>query len=58
MTVEPITLLHGAMVALLTTSSLGSFAASYVFWVVKGPAPDGRTAQCPAAQSLPAPANR
>lgn len=41
MTVEPITLLHGAMVALLATSSLGSLAASYVFWVVKWAAPEG-----------------
>ena len=44
MTVEPITLLHGAMVALLATGTLGSFAASYVFWVVKCAGPDGRTA--------------
>jgi hypothetical protein len=41
MTVEPITLLHGAMVALLATSTLGSFAASYVFWVVRCAAPEG-----------------
>jgi hypothetical protein len=45
MTVEPITLLHGAMVALLATSTLGSFAASYVFWVVKCAAPEGFAAQ-------------
>jgi hypothetical protein len=50
MTVEPITLLHGAMVALLATSTLGSFAASYVFWVIRCAAPEGGTAQCLAPQ--------
>jgi hypothetical protein len=40
MTLEPITILHGALIALLATSSLGSFAASYVFWVVKCAEPE------------------
>jgi hypothetical protein len=46
MSVEPTTLLHGAIIALLAASTLGSFAASYVFWVVRCPAPEG----CPAQQ--------
>ena len=54
MTVEPTTLLHGAMVALLATSTLGSFAASYVFWVVKGPTPE----EGGAGRLLPAPVKR
>lgn len=41
MSIELITLLHSAIVALLVTSTLGSFAASYVFWVVKYAALEG-----------------
>jgi hypothetical protein len=52
MTVEPITLLHGAMVALLATSTLGSFAASYAFWVVRCAAPEGGVALSATAQPL------
>ena len=44
MSVEPTTL-HGAIIALLAATTLGSFAASYVFWVVRCPAPEGCSAQ-------------
>ena len=44
MSVDPTTFLHGALIALLAAITLGSFAASYVFWVVKCAAPQGRGA--------------
>lgn len=53
MCVESTTFLHGAIVALLATSTLGSFAASYLFWVVKCAAPEGRATRHP-GEPLPA----
>jgi hypothetical protein len=49
-----ITLLHGVVVFLLATGTLGAFAASYAVWVVKCATPEGRAAQHLAARRVEA----